>query len=248
MKVNYAHCVFNLGMNYDDLPGVGKSSKAREIVDYFVRRNQLPKLVFSIQQDRPDIDLVVSDLQNTSKPLESMISQFKWSIASIVAVVVGVAITALWMIREPGFEPLLGIIAGVAAAGSIEKIKLPLKFDILLATTIAIISIFGVTYLLNPTTKNHPPVIHSLIVSREIISPGETSVFKVEATDEDGDPLSYIWSAKRGKVPSGNQGPTIDYIAPINPETGIDTIRVTVFDDKGGNTVEEANIAIESQN
>ena len=36
---------FNLEVDYDDLPGEGKVNKARELIGYFDRRNQLSKLI-----------------------------------------------------------------------------------------------------------------------------------------------------------------------------------------------------------
>ena len=38
---------FDLGVDYDDLPGEGKADKARELVAYLDRRNQLAKLAIT---------------------------------------------------------------------------------------------------------------------------------------------------------------------------------------------------------
>jgi len=46
---------FDLGVDYDDLPGAGKASKAREMVSYFARRDRIPDLVSVGEQMRPDI-------------------------------------------------------------------------------------------------------------------------------------------------------------------------------------------------
>lgn len=51
---------FNLQVDYDDLPGAGKTDKARELVGHFERRNQLSKLVAAILAYRPDINLSVT--------------------------------------------------------------------------------------------------------------------------------------------------------------------------------------------
>ena len=48
---------FDLGVNYDDLPGKTRADKARELITYFKKRNRLPKLIRTIEEIRPDIDL-----------------------------------------------------------------------------------------------------------------------------------------------------------------------------------------------
>jgi S1-C subfamily serine protease len=46
---------FDLGVDYDSLPGVGKADKAREIVAYLERREQIHELVRIGRRQRPDI-------------------------------------------------------------------------------------------------------------------------------------------------------------------------------------------------
>ena len=46
---------FRLGINFNNLPGEGLEGKTRELVAYFQRRQQMPRLVQAIQQYRPDI-------------------------------------------------------------------------------------------------------------------------------------------------------------------------------------------------
>jgi len=45
---------FDLGVDYDDLPGAGKTNKARELISYLQRRDRLPELVEMIRQLRPN--------------------------------------------------------------------------------------------------------------------------------------------------------------------------------------------------
>lgn len=45
----------DLGVDFDDLPAQGKSNKARELVAYLARRNQLGRLLQVGQAQRPDI-------------------------------------------------------------------------------------------------------------------------------------------------------------------------------------------------
>jgi hypothetical protein len=48
---------FDLGIDPDNLPGQAKSARARELISYLERRNQLGKLYTWIRQHRIDIDL-----------------------------------------------------------------------------------------------------------------------------------------------------------------------------------------------
>ena len=47
---------FDLGVDYDDLPGEGKTNKARELIAYLERRDRLSELVSICKQQRPNID------------------------------------------------------------------------------------------------------------------------------------------------------------------------------------------------
>ena len=49
--------VFDLGLDYDNLPGDGKSGKARELVAYCDRHSLIDELVATLQRNRPDISL-----------------------------------------------------------------------------------------------------------------------------------------------------------------------------------------------
>jgi hypothetical protein len=46
---------FELGVDYDSLPGVGNIDKARELVAYYMRRDQISKLIAAGKKQRPDI-------------------------------------------------------------------------------------------------------------------------------------------------------------------------------------------------
>jgi nucleoside phosphorylase len=48
---------FDIGIDPDNLPGQAKSARARELISYLERRNELGRLYAWIQQHRPDIDL-----------------------------------------------------------------------------------------------------------------------------------------------------------------------------------------------
>ncbi len=57
---------FDLGVDYDSLPGESKADRARELVDYFARRHRIPKLVRKIEEMRPDISLSQSPFDTQS--------------------------------------------------------------------------------------------------------------------------------------------------------------------------------------
>jgi hypothetical protein len=65
---------FDLGMDYESLPGSGKTDKARELVAYCERHNCIPELTRIGKQQRPDIDW--EDITETiaSPPRESKVS------------------------------------------------------------------------------------------------------------------------------------------------------------------------------
>lgn len=46
---------FDLGIDYDDLPELGKTDKARALVEYLERRDRIPELVEIGQQLRPKL-------------------------------------------------------------------------------------------------------------------------------------------------------------------------------------------------
>lgn len=46
---------FYLGIDYDDLPGDGKTDKARELIAYLERHDRMPELVKIVQQLRAEI-------------------------------------------------------------------------------------------------------------------------------------------------------------------------------------------------
>lgn len=49
-------CVLDLNVDYDSLNGTAKATKARELIMYLNRRNQLPKLIETLKELRPHAD------------------------------------------------------------------------------------------------------------------------------------------------------------------------------------------------
>lgn len=59
----------NLGVEYEDLPAVGRADKARELLEYLNRRQRIPDLVRLCRHQRPDIawDDVPASLAGTTQ-------------------------------------------------------------------------------------------------------------------------------------------------------------------------------------
>jgi hypothetical protein len=55
---------FDLDVTYDDLPGDGKASKARELVAFMGRRDRIPELVAECEKQRPNVEWNLSSNGN----------------------------------------------------------------------------------------------------------------------------------------------------------------------------------------
>jgi len=89
-------------------------------------------------------------------------------------------------------------------------------------------------------SKNEPPEILSLIAEPDTVETGGTSELTCNASDEDGDALSYIWTTS-GASTSGIES-TVTYTAPTT--VGKYTITCTVSDGNGGEDSENVNIVV----
>jgi hypothetical protein len=91
---------------------------------------------------------------------------------------------------------------------------------------------------------NTPPVIEKVAADRTLCTVGDTLGVQVKARDVDDDPLSASWTADGG-VFIGQQGMKVEWVAPSQP--GVFTLRVTVSDDKGGDTDDRITITVLSR-
>ena len=96
--------------------------------------------------------------------------------------------------------------------------------------------IFGVLFLVSCTSEstspdNRPPVLVSLTAEPEAVGVGEVCTITADATDPDGDPLSYEWSAGLGHLTGG--GNKVFYTA-ASCCLGGNAVLLTVKDGKGG--------------
>jgi hypothetical protein len=93
-----------------------------------------------------------------------------------------------------------------------------------------------------PEPQNQSPVIYSVTAEKEALASTESQV-TCEATDPDGDILSYWWSADGGTIKG--QSSNVTWTAP--DIAGAYTIKVTVTDGKGGQATGSAIITVTSK-
>ena len=99
---------------------------------------------------------------------------------------------------------------------------------------LAIMVIVAVAALLlsSSCTGNRRPVINSLEAEAEWTAPLDSLQVTCNASDHDGDELSYNWSVSEGNIVGA--GPEVTWTAP--GEIGVCEITVVVDDGQGGNT------------
>jgi len=76
---------FDLGVDYDILPGAGTADKARELIAYCERRYNIPQLVETVRKQRPDISWSVNVPQ----------VKYKWKVmlAGLAIVIIAIVVT-----------------------------------------------------------------------------------------------------------------------------------------------------------
>jgi len=90
-----------------------------------------------------------------------------------------------------------------------------------------------------PPPPNQPPIINSLTAEKEALTLSESQII-CQATDADGDVLSYWWSADGGTIKG--EGSSITWAVPDT--AGNYTIKVAVTDGKGGEATNSTTIAV----
>ena len=99
-----------------------------------------------------------------------------------------------------------------------------------------LISAFSLLNCVQPTATegnsegNNEPVINQIIVDPVFIRVGTTTTITVDATDPDGDNLSYSWTVALGDIIGG--GKQVRYTAAYCC-VGVNTINVEVKDSRG---------------
>lgn len=85
------------------------------------------------------------------------------------------------------------------------------KFPILLIILLMLLSCGGKD---STGPENNAPIITAISAEPNPVPENRTSILSVNATDPDGDPLSYEWSATAGTFPGGNSTAQVTWIPP----------------------------------
>lgn len=136
---------FDLGIDYEDLPGNIKADKARELVAYVQRHQQEAGLLAECRRLRPQVDWSV--VMKPDDPKDAQTSQASEAESSPVPAPgttpapdstsrtdtvrnllphpasnlllgltsIGFLVSAIWLIAQPGFEPFIGVIGFLTA-------------------------------------------------------------------------------------------------------------------------------------
>jgi hypothetical protein len=89
-----------------------------------------------------------------------------------------------------------------------------------------------------PPGNNNPTV--NCEIERELVSPGETVRVRANASDPDGDTLTYEWSASQGRIVGSGPSVTFDSTG-MRPGSSA-TITVRVSDGRGGTASSTCNV------
>jgi hypothetical protein len=98
----------------------------------------------------------------------------------------------------------------------------------------------------NSTTNediNHPPQIISLVANPDTTAPGATTALICNASDSDGDILTFFWDASSGAI-SGS-GSNVNWVSPNT--VGTYYVSCKVADGNGGEDDDSVNIIVEQQ-
>lgn len=89
---------FDLGIDFDLLPGEGKSEKALELITYLERRKRLPELSNTIEQERPEL---TEEVRNIRKEMRNLRQRQTWYVAgSVLLAIAVILIIALWQQQD----------------------------------------------------------------------------------------------------------------------------------------------------
>lgn len=93
-----------------------------------------------------------------------------------------------------------------------------------------------------PDPVNRPPVITSITRSSGTVLLNNSITITAQASDPDGDPLTYAWSANGGTIASN---PAVNPISWTAPDTaGTYRVTLTVRDGRGGEAVDSIDITV----
>jgi hypothetical protein len=98
-----------------------------------------------------------------------------------------------------------------------------------------------------PSPHNRAPRLASITTSARFVVPGNTVTATVDATDADGDPLTYAWTAipSLGSFANGTSASTVWTAPNVPPSTDV-VLAVTVSDGRGGIAKASALVTVTS--
>ena len=109
-----------------------------------------------------------------------------------------------------------------------------------LVITVIVVAAVLLAILLDAMLANHLPAITSLEAAPERVLPAGSCQIMCNATDRDGDELSYNWSAIGGEI--NGEGATVIWTAPNS--VGFYDVTVNVTDDRGGEAMKKITIEV----
>ena len=116
------------------------------------------------------------------------------------------------------------------------------KKSVLIASAAIVVAAALLAILFNTVLANHRPVIASLAAEQEEVLPLGSSQIACNASDPDGDELSYQWSASGGSI--AGTGAVVTWVAP--DEAGVYDITVLITDSQGGEDTGSIALSVET--
>jgi hypothetical protein len=121
-----------------------------------------------------------------------------------------------------------------------EGMKKKKRLVIMIAAIVVAAALLAI--LFSTVLANHRPAIASLIAAQEEVLPLGSSQIGCDASDRDGDELSYQWSASGGSITG--TGAIVTWVAP--DEAGVYDITVVVADGQGGEDMGSITLSVET--
>lgn len=132
---------------------------------------------------------------------------------------------------SPGRCFLLALGLGVLGCGEAARPE-PLPDDVILPSPPA----------------NRPPLLQKLSASRAVLDEGSSLTLSVDASDPEGQPLTYAWTQPRPFAPQGSFGAEggtgRTWTAPLLSRDTTFSLRVTVSDGQGGSVQGSVDVAV----
>lgn len=105
-----------------------------------------------------------------------------------------------------------------------------------------LVGALALSILFRTVLTNHQPVVTSLQAEPDRVPPLGSCQIVCDATDPDGDKLSYNWSVSGGAITG--EGATVSWVAPDSEVSYAYLVEVTVTDGRGGEATDYANILV----